>query len=189
MNDLPAVEESVAVIPSEPTESAVHEIRIVIPGESPRPPFASRSWLRTPHAIYISAIAKAAEEAMCGGKPWTGPVELRLNLEYLPPVKWSKARRASARWKITAPAAQNLVRLVLDGLTDVVFHDDEQVAVLHVSKVYGATAKMTITVRPLTEGPGLERRRGAQVQRNIDARSTSHRTSDSDDSAFSVSHK
>jgi Holliday junction resolvase RusA-like endonuclease len=27
---------------------------------------------------------------------------------------------------------------------------DEQVAVLHVSKVYGATAKTTITVRPLT---------------------------------------
>ena len=89
---------------------------------------------------------------MCGGKPWTGPVELRLSLEYLPPVKWSKERRTSTRWKITAPAAQNLVRLVLDGLTDVAFLEDEQVAVLHVSKVYGATAKTTITVRPLTEG-------------------------------------
>jgi Holliday junction resolvase RusA-like endonuclease len=87
---------------------------------------------------------------MCGGKPWTGPVELRLNLEYLPPVKWPKARRASTRWKITTPAAQNLVKLVLDGLTEVVFLDDEQVAVLHVSKVYGAAAKTTITVRPLT---------------------------------------
>ena len=89
---------------------------------------------------------------MCGREPWTGPVELRLSLEYLPPVKWSKERRTSTRWKITAPAAQNLVRLVLDGLTDVAFLEDEQVAVLHVSKVYGATAKTTITVRPLTEG-------------------------------------
>jgi Holliday junction resolvase RusA-like endonuclease len=150
MNDLPAIDERVAVIPSQPTESAVQEIRIVIAGEAPRPPCASRSWLRTPHNLYVSAIAKAAERAMCGWKPWTDPVELRLNLEYLPPVKWSKARRASARWKITAPAAQNLVRLVLDGLTDVVFHDDEQVAVLYVSKVYGATAKTTITARPLT---------------------------------------
>jgi Holliday junction resolvase RusA-like endonuclease len=104
----------------------------------------------TAQSLHVSAIAKAAEKAMGGGKPWTGPVELRLNLEYLPPVKWTKARRASARWKITAPAAQNLVRLVLDGLTEVVFLDDEQVAALHVSKVYGATAKTTITVRPLT---------------------------------------
>jgi Holliday junction resolvase RusA-like endonuclease len=150
MNDLPAIDESVAVVPVEPTESPVHEIRIVIPGEAPRPPCASRSWLRTPHNLYVNAIAKTAEKAMCGGKPWTGPVELRLSLEYLPPVKWSKARRTSTRWKITAPAAQNLVRLVLDGLTDVVFHDDEQVAVLHVSKVYGATVKTTNTVRPLT---------------------------------------
>jgi Holliday junction resolvase RusA-like endonuclease len=149
MNDLPGIDESVAVIPSEPTESAVPEIQIVIPGEAPRPPCDSRSWLRTPHSLYISTIAKAAEKSMCGGKPWTGPVELRLSLEYLPPIKWSKARRASTRWKITAPAFRNLVKLVLDGLTDVVFFEDEQVAVLHVSKVYGATAKTTITVRPL----------------------------------------
>ncbi len=87
---------------------------------------------------------------MCGREPWTGPVELRLNLEYLPPVKWTKARRASTRWKIMAPAAQNLVKLVLDSLTDVAFHDDAQVAVLHVSKLYAATAKTTITVRQLT---------------------------------------
>jgi Holliday junction resolvase RusA-like endonuclease len=59
-------------------------------------------------------------------------------------------RRASTRWKITAPAAQNLVKLVLDGLAEVVFVQDEQVVDLHVSKVYGATAKTTITVRPLT---------------------------------------
>ncbi len=149
MNDLPAIDESVALIPSEP-ESAVPEIRIVIPGEAPRPPSASRSWLRTPHSLYISAIVKAAERAMCGEKPWTGPVELWISLEYLPPLKWTKARRASMHWKITAPAAQNLVKLILDGLTDVVFLEDEQVAVLHVSKVYGATAKTTITVRPLT---------------------------------------
>src|SRR5450631_394381 len=150
MNDLPTIDESVAVIPMEPTESPVHEIRIVIPGEAPGPPCASRSWLRTPHNLYVNAIAKAAEEAMCGRKPWTGPVELRLSLEYLPPVNWPKARRTSTRWKITAPAAQNLVRLVLDGLTEVVFLEDEQVAVLHVSKVYGATVKTTNTVRPLT---------------------------------------
>jgi Holliday junction resolvase RusA-like endonuclease len=149
MNDRPAIVASVAEIPAEPSESAVHEIRIVIPGEAPRPPCASRSWLRTPHSLYISAISKAAERAMGGGKPWTGPVELRLSLEYLPPVKWSKEKRTSTRWKITAPAVQNLVRLVLDGLTDVVFLEDEQVAVLHVSKAYGVTARTTITVRPL----------------------------------------
>ena len=150
MNDIPGIDESVAVIPSVPTELAAPEIRIVISGEAPRPPCASRSWLRTPHNVYISAIAKAAEKAMCGRKPWTGPVELRLNLEYLPPVNWSTARRASTRWKITAPAAQNLVKLVLDGLAEVVFLEDEQVADLHVSKVYGGTANTTITVRPLT---------------------------------------
>jgi Holliday junction resolvase RusA-like endonuclease len=150
MNDLPAIDESVAEIPSEPTESPVHEIRIVIPGEAPRPPCASRSWMRTPHNVYINAIAKAAKEARCGREPWTGPVELRLSLEYLPPVKWSKERRTSTRWKITAPAAQNLVRLVVEGLTDVAFLEDEQVAVLHVSKIYAATARTTIAVRPLT---------------------------------------
>jgi Holliday junction resolvase RusA-like endonuclease len=150
MNDRPAIDESVAEIPAEPADSAVHEIRIVIPGEAPRPPCASRSWLRRPHNFYVNAIAKAAEEAMGGRKPWTGPVELRLSLEYRPPVKWTTARRTSTRWKITAPAAQNLVRLVLDGLTEVVFLEDEQVAVLHVSKTYAATAKTTITVRPLT---------------------------------------
>jgi Holliday junction resolvase RusA-like endonuclease len=150
MNDLPAIDESVAEIPPEPTESPVHEIQIVIPGEAPRPPCASRSWLRTPHNLYVNAISKAAEEAMGGREPWTGPVDLRLSREYLPPVKWSKERRTSTRWKITAPAGQNLVRLVLDGLTDVAFLEDEQVAVLHVSKVYAATARTTITVRPLT---------------------------------------
>jgi Holliday junction resolvase RusA-like endonuclease len=149
MNDLPVIDESVAEIPSEPTESPIQEIRIVVSGEASRPPCASRSWLRTPHNLYVNAISKAAQEAMCGGKPWTGPVELRISLEYLPPVKWSKERRTSTRWKITAPAGQNLIKLVLDGLTDVAFLDDAQVAVLHVAKVYAATARTTITVRPL----------------------------------------
>ena len=123
-------------------------IKFVVPGEAPRPPTPSRAWLRSVHHEYVHAIDEAAKNAMGGQEPWAGPIALQIDVSYTVPTSWPK-KRSKTHWKVTSPAAQNLVKLVLDGLIQVVFLQEEQVADLRVSKVYGPVAQTTISVRPL----------------------------------------
>jgi crossover junction endodeoxyribonuclease RusA len=91
-------------------------------------------------------IATAAEEAMAGIPPITGPVGAELvfrftrpNAHYLPANKARPEpvlRLDAPVFHTTTPDADKVLRACLDALTSVVFADDSLVADVHVVKRY-----------------------------------------------------
>jgi Holliday junction resolvase RusA-like endonuclease len=103
-----------------------------------------------PQRNYMAEVKYRASALMSGSSPWTGPVELRMRVEYLVPKSWSKKKQAAAKWKATAPDADNLAKIVKDALSKIVYADDAQVVSLTVQKVYGPLARSTISITELS---------------------------------------
>lgn len=99
---------------------------------------------------YEGRIAQAAQQAMAGQEPWTGPVKLECRAVYLHPQSWSAKKKASADWKTSKPDADNILKCVKDALNKIAFHDDAQVAIATVQKKYGPIAKLVVVVTDLT---------------------------------------
>jgi Holliday junction resolvase RusA-like endonuclease len=131
-------------------------ISFVVPGQAVQ--FAragSRGTRRfTPkrQADHMAVIKMLAAKAMDGTPPISGPVEMRMRVEYLVPPSWPKKKRAAAKWKASAPDADNLAKIAKDAMNKIVFVDDAQVASLIVQKVFSEFARTTISVIELPEG-------------------------------------
>lgn len=98
---------------------------------------------------YMSILKQEAGRRMGGEPPMEGPVSLAIRATYLVPASWSARRKAEARWKTSAPDADNIAKIVKDALNTIVYRDDAQVADLRIQKMYGPIAGLTITVQPL----------------------------------------
>jgi Holliday junction resolvase RusA-like endonuclease len=86
-------------------------------------------------AAWQAAVAWAAKQAMCGEPPLEGPVAV-----------WLEFRRLTQR----RVDLDNLSKAVLDGCNGVLWHDDQQVAELHIIKrVVGSDPGVSIMVEPL----------------------------------------
>lgn len=53
------------------------------------------------------------------------------------PASWPKKRKAAAAWHTGKPDGDNIGKIVCDALNGIAWHDDGQVAVIEVRKVYG----------------------------------------------------
>ncbi len=98
---------------------------------------------------YMGSVKMFAQTAMGDDEPRTGPLALSMRVEYLIPQSWPAKKRDSAKWKTTAPDADNLAKLVKDAMNKIVYHDDAQIVWLTVQKVYGLHARSTITITEL----------------------------------------
>jgi Holliday junction resolvase RusA-like endonuclease len=131
-------------------------ISFVVPGEAKQ--FAragsrgAQRFTPRPQRDYMAAVKMFAQTAMGDEPPRTGPLALTMRVEYLIPPSWSKKRRDAAKWKTTAPDADNLAKIVKDALNKIVYCDDAQIAYLVVQKVYSEFARSTICVTELCEG-------------------------------------
>jgi Holliday junction resolvase RusA-like endonuclease len=113
--------------------------------------------MRTPGktVAYEECVAWAAFDAMTAAGythgQWTGPVEVSIEAQFLPPVSWSKKKRDAAigRQVTTKPDADNIAKIICDALNGVVWVDDSQVSVLTVRKYYGPVAQVVVEVERL----------------------------------------
>lgn len=128
-------------------------ISFVVPGQAVQ--FAragskgARRFTPAPQRSYMNAVANLAFEAMDGLPPTNKPVSLQLRVEYLVPESWPQKRKAVAKWKTSAPDADNLAKIVKDALNAIVYIDDALVVELTVQKVYGLQARSTVVVTEL----------------------------------------
>lgn len=98
---------------------------------------------------YEGLIALAAREAMGSAEPFAGPVAIEATAVFPIPASWSKARKAAAQWHTSKPDADNIVKALGDGLNNVAWRDDSQVASTRILKVYGDVPGLHVTVSAL----------------------------------------
>ena len=128
-------------------------IALFIPGEPVAWARAGSNGTRryTPpkQAAYKAEITLRARRAMAGLAPFDGPLALRVRVVYPVPASWSKAQRATAKWKVSKPDLDNLVKGVADALNGIVYRDDAQIAETVMQKCYGPIVGLTATIEPL----------------------------------------
>ena len=125
------------------------EALIVIPGQPKskgRPRFA-RGRVFTPATTlqYERLVAAAARQVI--SEPITGNVQVDILAVYQVPKSWAKALQASARRgdiMPTRPDIDNVIKIILDGMNEVAYLDDQQVHMISAEKRYGDLARVEI---------------------------------------------
>ena len=101
----------------------------------------------------IALIRLEASRQMQNRPMLQGPLSLSLMAEVPIPVsgtkKWRMAALAGLEWPLKRPDLKNLLWLVEDALTSVVYADDSIVCEHRTLKRYGEQPKIVVTVMPL----------------------------------------
>jgi Holliday junction resolvase RusA-like endonuclease len=77
------------------------------------------------------------------------PVELRVHVSYPWPKSWSAKKRSENTWKTSRPDADNHLKLVMDALNGILWHDDAQVCAATVTKRYSETPGLHVKIATL----------------------------------------
>ncbi|WP_279526887.1 RusA family crossover junction endodeoxyribonuclease [Paludibacterium purpuratum] len=101
-------------------------------------------------ASYEGMVALAAQRAMAGRAPITGPADVRLTMLLPIPTSWSKKKQAAALagqvYPTKKPDADNVVKAIFDGINGVVWVDDVQACDIAVRKRYAETPGVQVVV-------------------------------------------
>lgn len=98
------------------------------------------------------AEAAAKLDAPCLSGPVSVSVEFvfpRPKAHYRTGKHADELRESAPLWKTSAPDLDKLQRAIGDALAGVLIRDDAQIAVWHVSKVYGAPPRAELYIEPL----------------------------------------
>jgi Holliday junction resolvase RusA-like endonuclease len=129
--------------------------RAFVPRGRPRPVLFTDA--KTEH--YEKLIKGAARNAMGQRQQMTGPLDVTIEAVFEIPKSWPKYRRRAAMQglepHVSAPDADNVAKIALDGCNGIVWRDDSQVVRLTASKHYGPQPGLMIAV--------VERKVSAQV--------------------------
>jgi Holliday junction resolvase RusA-like endonuclease len=104
------------------------------------------------HDDYMQ-IVKGHAMAAWAGPPLEGPVEVVMQAGFSPPKSTSKRKTAAMINQLhdRKPDADNVAKIVLDGLSGIAFVDDNQVAILKVVKFWTATPGVEVTIKTLVD--------------------------------------
>jgi len=100
---------------------------------------------------YESDVAMMAKAAMGASEPLEGALEAFIYVTFPVPASYSKKRTeaclSDSEKHTKKPDLDNVVKAVLDGMSDIVFLSDSQITSIHATKVYGEVAKVEVVVR------------------------------------------
>lgn len=132
--------------------------RLHIPGEivgKARPRVTRAGHAFTPAKTRnAEALVKLLAAAAMGGRaPHAGAVKLTYEATISVPASWSKRRRAEALYGIVPamckPDLDNAIKLVADGLNDIVLVDDKQIVEIVARKRYGEAPGALVIVEAI----------------------------------------
>ena len=111
-----------------------------------------RFYTPLPTNAYEKLIQMEAVVAMMGRVRLNGAVRCDIRAEFAPPKSLSRKERNAllGTYRTKKPDADNIAKL-MDGLNGIVWEDDAQVCVVHVTKIYGEQNRLTFTVRAQEE--------------------------------------
>lgn len=100
---------------------------------------------------YESDVGMMAKAAMGSSEPLEGALEAFIYVTFPVPASYSKKRTeaclSGAEKHTKKPDLDNVVKAVLDGMSDIVFLSDSQITSIHATKVYDEVAKVEVVVR------------------------------------------
>ena len=78
----------------------------------------------------------------------SAPVTLKVDAYFAVPKSYSKARAAACRANETRPTAKpdadNILKAVCDALNGTAYHDDSEIAEMHIAKRYGTQERLVV---------------------------------------------
>jgi Holliday junction resolvase RusA-like endonuclease len=112
-----------------------------------------RAYTPAKTVAYEGLIALAGQEAMKGRPLLEGPIYLLVNAYFPIPKSWSKRKRDEAlalgAWHTGKPDGDNILKAVGDGLNEIMYQDDSQIAFAKITKRYDTTARLEIMIEEL----------------------------------------
>jgi Holliday junction resolvase RusA-like endonuclease len=150
----PAACVSAALIPAEPITFHVPGVPVA-KGRARITTRGGKVRSFTPHktVAFEGLVALAAERAMEGADPLSGPVSLTLFVELPVPQSWSLKKKAAALNGAVQPCGRpdldNYIKAVADGGNGVLWNDDAQVTEMTARKRYAVQPGVHVEVRAL----------------------------------------
>lgn len=107
----------------------------------------------SPQRAYASLIGLLANQAMAraGLDPLDGPLEMQMRATYAYPDSWSEAKRTREVFKTSKPDADNIVKIVADALSTIVYRDDAQIVRVNAEKCYGEIEGVTVVISQIEQ--------------------------------------
>lgn len=95
-------------------------------------------------------VEELAVKAMKGLEPLSGAVRLSVNIVFDYPAHWTVAQKREALAGImphvSTPDADNVLKMISDGMNGVAYYDDAQIAEIFVRKRYGQGSRVEVMV-------------------------------------------
>ncbi len=104
-----------------------------------------------PSRKYKRRVAAIAEKAMKGHEATDAPVGLIIDALMAMPKSWSQKKRDAMRgtYAPKKPDADNIGKIIMDGLNHICYRDDKQVCVTAITKRWAAEGCVHVTVEDL----------------------------------------
>lgn len=140
------------------------DLRFTVPGEPQGKgrarvgTIAGKARMFTPPrtVAYEGLIAMAAQEAMQGASPFTGPCMVEVFMYCPIRSSWSKKKQAQALagdiYPTSKPDADNCLKAVCDALNSIAWKDDTQATDIYMRKRFSSTPRVDVIVTPLVKG-------------------------------------
>lgn len=104
------------------------------------------------HDAYLTKVRAVSHEAMSGRAPIECAVSVSIIARFLVPASWPKYRRKEALLglhdHVIRLDADNIAKIVNDGMNGVVFADDCQITNLVIAKRYAEAPSVLVRVTP-----------------------------------------
>ena len=100
---------------------------------------------------YESEVGMMAKVAMGASEALKGALEAFIYVTFPVPTSYSKKRTEAclndSEKHTKRPDLDNVVKAIIDGMSEIVFLNDSQITSIHATKVYGQVAKVEVVVR------------------------------------------
>jgi Holliday junction resolvase RusA-like endonuclease len=118
-----------------------------------RPRFTHQGRIYTPKKThdYETKVAECARVAMGSSEPLETPVAVFVYVTYAVPSSYSKKRREDCLSGIEKhtkrPDLDNCIKVITDGMNEIVYKDDSQITSIHATKVYGTDSMVEVFIQ------------------------------------------
>lgn len=121
----------------------------IAPKATPRPRFSKYGTYNKKEYTEYKEVIRLAYVAKNKGYPSENALQMRIDFFFKVPKSWTKKKKESAKWHISKPDTDNLIKAIKDALNGVAYKDDSQVCIVYASKRYSQRQGIKIEIEEI----------------------------------------